>query len=119
MAVIAAPSAPRLASALARRGVHYGWLVVGVTFLTLLVASALRAMPGVLILPFESEFGWDRAAITVAVSINLLLFGLSGPIIGRIMDRSGPRLVVIASVALMALGALGTTVMTQVWQLDL
>jgi len=48
-----------LAATLARRNVHYGWVVVGVTFLTLLVTAAAMGMPGVLIVPLEKEFGWD------------------------------------------------------------
>jgi sugar phosphate permease len=109
----------RLAGALARRGVHYGWVVVGVIGLAMLVSAGIRAMPGTLILPLEAEFGWDRAAITVAVSINLLLFGALGPLFGRFIDRSGPRVVALASVALLAAGAGTTVVMTEVWQLDL
>jgi len=54
----------------------YGWLIVGVTFLTLLAASGGRAVPSVLILPLEHDFGWSRAVVALAVSINLLLFGL-------------------------------------------
>ena len=119
MALIAAPSPTRLADALAHRGIHYGWLVVAVTFLTILSAAAVRSMPGVLIQPLEAEFGWDRASITLAVSISLLLFGLVGPFVGRWMDRSGPRVVLLLAVTLVTLGALGTTVMTQLWQLDL
>lgn len=119
MAVAAAGPPTRLAAALARRGIHYGWLIVAVIFLASLGAAALRGMPGVLIRPFEAEFGWDRASITFAVAISLLLFGLAGPFVGRIMDRSGPRAVVLVSISLMALGALATTVMTEVWQLDL
>src|SRR5919199_1536320 len=119
MAVIAKPSTHRLAAALANHGIHYGWLVVAVTFITMLGSAAIRSMPGVLIHPFEAEFGWDRASITFAVSINLLLYGCAGPIIGRLMDRSGPRMVAMACVILLALGALATTVMTELWQLDL
>jgi MFS family permease len=119
LAVLAIPAPTRLARTLGRHGIHYAWIIVAVMFVALLISAGMRAMPGVLILPLESEFGWDRASITLAVSINLLLFGMSGPIVGRLMDRQGPRVVAICAVTLMSLGALGTTVMTQVWQLDL
>src|SRR5688572_11649126 len=119
MAVATASPATRLAAALARRGIHYGWLIVAVIFLSSLGSAALRSMPGVLVRPFEAEFGWDRGSIMLAVAIGLLLFGAGGPIVGRIMDRSGPRTVVLVSVVLMAAGALATTAMTEVWQLDL
>jgi MFS family permease len=113
------PTPTRVANALNRRGLHYGWIIVAVLFVSLLTAAGVRSMPGVLILPLEAEFGWDRASIAFAVSINLVLFGLSGPIVGRWMDRSGPRVVAISAVSMLTIGALGTTVMTQVWHLDL
>ena len=66
-----------LAAALARRNVHYGWVVVGVTFLTLLVTAAAMGMPGVLIVPLEKEFGWDNAQISSALAIRIMLFDCS------------------------------------------
>jgi MFS family permease len=119
MATLALPSTSRLAAGLARRGIHYGWLVVAVTFLTMLCAAAVRSMPGVLIRPFEAEFGWDRASISTAVAINLVLFGAMGPFVGRWMDRYGPRRVAIGAVTMLMLGALATTTMTSVLHLDL
>jgi MFS family permease len=119
VATLALPSTARVAATLARRGVHYGWLVAAVTFITMLCAAAVRSMPGVLIRPFEAEFGWDRASIATAVALNLLLFGGMGPFVGRWMDRYGPRRVAIGAVTLLMLGALATTTMTTVWQLDL
>src|SRR4051794_7865759 len=99
---------------------HYGWIVVAVTFVAMLCAAAVRSMPGVLILPLEAEFGWDRASITLAISINLLLFGISGPIVGRWMDRYGPRRVAMGATLLIAAGLIATTsLMSQTWQLDL
>ena len=64
---------------LAAGRLHYGWIVFGVTFFTLLAAAGIRSTPGVLIVPLEHDFGWSRAEISLAVGINLLLFGLCGP----------------------------------------
>ena len=58
---------------------YYGWVVVAVVFLALLVSAGVRAAPAVLINPLETELGWSRAAISFAVSVGLLLYGLSGP----------------------------------------
>ncbi len=58
--------------------IHYAWVVTAVTFVALLVAASVRAAPGVIILPLQSEFGWDRASISLAVSISLVTFGLGG-----------------------------------------
>src|SRR5262245_2459479 len=80
-------------------------------------AAGFRATPGVLIVPLENEFGWNRAVISVAVSINLILFGLTGPFAAALMDRFGVRNVAVAALITVASGALLTTVMTQPWQL--
>jgi hypothetical protein len=51
------------------RSYHYAWIVVAVTFLTLLTTAGVRSTPGILIVPLEHEFGWSRATISVAVSV--------------------------------------------------
>jgi MFS family permease len=98
---------------------HYAWVVLAVTFVCLLTAAAVRSLPGILMRPLEAEFGWNRATIGLAVSINVLLFGLAGPLLGRVMDRVGPRAVASAATLLIALGAVGTLGMTQPWHMDL
>src|SRR6185312_12558735 len=57
----------------------YAWVVAAVSFITLLAAAGFRSTPGVLFLPLEGEFGWSRATVGIAVSVNLLLFGFVGP----------------------------------------
>src|SRR5574341_729196 len=98
---------------------HYAWVVLGVTFLCLLMAAGARAVPGVIVRPLEAEFGWDRASIAMAVSINFLLFGLAGPLLGRLIDKIGPRVVATCAIGLIGLGAAGTLFMTKVWQMQL
>ena len=78
---------------------YYGWVVVGLVFVALLVSAGVRAAPAVLINPLEVERGWSRAAISFAVSIGLLLYGLSGPAAGWLMDRFGPKRVVLFGLA--------------------
>ncbi|HEX3176805.1 MAG TPA: MFS transporter [Methylomirabilota bacterium] len=102
-----------------RARVHYGWIVAAVTFLTLLAAAGIRSAPGVLIIPLEREFGWTRATVALAVSINLLLYGLSGPFAAALMDRLGIRRVMVAALAVVAAGVALTTKMTAAWQLAL
>jgi sugar phosphate permease len=106
---------------LTRRGrrLHYAWIVAGVTFLTLLATAGIRSAPGVLIVPFEQEFGWSRATISVAVSINLMLYGLTGPFAAALLDRIGIRATMMLALALLATGVSLTTLMTAPWQLVL
>ena len=61
------------------RRVHYAWVVAAVGFVTLITAAGFRSTTGVLIVPLQNEFGWSRATIGFAVSINLILYGLGGP----------------------------------------
>lgn len=98
---------------------YYGWVVVAVTFLTLMVAAGVRSAPGVLIYPIETEFGWSRAAISLAVSIGLLLYGLSGPLAGQLMDRFGPRRVMLFGLLVTGGSTAISTAIAEVWQLDL
>jgi MFS family permease len=109
----------RLAAALARRNIHYGWIVVAVTFLTMLMTAGAMGAPGVLIVPLEREFGWDNAQISSALALRLLLFGLFGPFAAAFMNRFGLRRVMICAAALIAGGLLASMAMTQVWQLVL
>jgi MFS family permease len=99
--------------------IHYAWIVAAVTFITLLGASGFRSTPGVLIVPLQHEFGWDRATIALAVSINLVLFGFSGPFAAAAMERFGVRRVVLVALLTVAAGSTLTIVMHAPWQLYL
>ena len=96
---------------------HYAWVVLGITFIALLTAAAIRATPGVLMVPFEHEFGWSRATISIAISTNLLLYGLMGPFAAGLVNRYGPRRVMALSILFIGLGTLTTITMRQPWQL--
>ncbi len=96
---------------------HYGWVVAAVTFVTLLGASGFRSTPGVLIVPLQHEFGWDRATIALAVSINLVLFGFSGPFAAAAMEQFGTRRVMLIALLTVAAGSALTIVMRAPWQL--
>jgi MFS family permease len=99
--------------------VHYGWIVAGVTFLSLLAAAGARSTPGVLIVPLEREFGWTRATVSAAVSISLLLYGFSGPFAAALMDRVGVRLTMILALGFLATGVGLAALMRTSWQFDL
>jgi sugar phosphate permease len=95
---------------------HYSWWILSLVFLTTLTSAGVRSSPSVLIHPLEGEFGWSRAAIAFVVSINLLLFGIASPISGWLLDRYGPRKVMLGSLGLLIIGVSGTIAMTQYWQ---
>lgn len=78
----------------------YGWVVVVVTALTLLVSAGVRSAPGVFLLPMQSELGWSKETISFAASLGLALFGLAGPLAGGLMDRFGPKRLMIGGMLL-------------------
>ena len=108
-----------LAAALHRRDIHYGWVVAGTTFLTMLVTAGAVGAPGVLILPLQREFGWDTASISTALAVRLLLFGLMAPFAAALMNKYGMRQITLSALTIIASGLLLSFVMTEVWQLVL
>jgi sugar phosphate permease len=98
---------------------HYGWVIVGVTFTTLLIGAGVRSAPGVLLVPLETEFHWSRATISFAIAVSLLLYGLAGPFSASFMERFGIRRTMLAALSLLAVGVALTTLMRESWQLVL
>jgi MFS family permease len=97
--------------------VHYAWVVAAVTWITLIAAAGFRSTPTTLIVPLQHEFGWSRATISIAVSINLVLFGLFAPFAGGLMERFGVRKVTVAALLTISIGSGLTIFMKQPWQL--
>lgn len=106
-----------LAAALARRGIHYGWVMVALTFLIAISSAGALGVLGALQLPLQREKGWDISAISGALAVRLLLFGLMAPFAAALLQRFGLRRMVALSLAVVATGLLLSTAMTAVWQL--
>jgi MFS family permease len=99
------------------RRIHRAWFVAAVTMGALIAAAGFRSSTGALLEPLEHEFGWSRATTSGAVSLNLVIYGLTAPFAAALMGRFGVRRVVAASLGLVALGAGLTLLMTSAWQL--
>ncbi len=108
-----------LAAAMTRRGLHYGWVVLAATFLTMLVTAGAVGAPGVLLLPLQREFGWSTAAISSALAMRLLLFGLMGPFAAAFINRYGVRRVTLSALVLIGSGLALSLGMSRIWQLIL
>ncbi len=100
-----------------RRGIHRAWWVAAITMAALVAAAGFRSSTGALLEPLEAEFGWSRATTSGAVSLNLVIYGLTAPFAAALMERFGVRRVVAAALLLVALGSGLTLVMTSPWQL--
>jgi MFS family permease len=108
-----------LSATLARRNIHYGWVMVGVTFFTALITAGTVGAPGVFIVPLQREFGWSAAEISSALSIRFILFGLMAPFAAALMNRFGLRNVALSALSIVASALLASLAMTKVWHLIL
>ncbi|MBC7799584.1 MAG: MFS transporter [Gemmatimonadaceae bacterium] len=99
------------------RKLHPAVVVAACTFVVLLVAAGIRSVPGVLIVPLETEFGWSRATVGFAVAVNIALYGLCGPFAAAVFERWGVRRTVGTALAFISLGVALTPFMTQSWHL--
>ena len=97
--------------------VHYAWVVAGAAFATLVAAAAFRAAPGPLMVPLHEDAGWSIVTMSAAVSVNLVLYGLTAPFAAALMERFGLRRVVAAGLLLIAAGAGLSVLATAAWQL--
>ncbi len=70
-------------------------------------------------LSLEHEFNWNRETISGAISVNLLLFGLAGPFLGRLMDLYGVKFICMITLTLLVLGAGGSIFMQKSWHMYL
>ena len=102
-----------------RPRIHPAWWAAAVTFLALVGAAGFRAVPGVLMDPLHQEFGWSTTTISVAISVNMALYGLTSPFAAALMERFGIRAVVTAALLVVASGSGLTVFMTASWQLVL
>jgi MFS family permease len=100
-----------------RRRLHPAWTVAAVAFLALVGAAGFRAAPGVLMVPLQQEFGWSTTVLSAAVSINLVLFGLTAPFAAALMERFGIRAVTAVALGLIGAGSALTVLVSQSWQI--
>ena len=96
---------------------YYGWVIVGIAFVTMAVGVSARTAFSLLLPPLTQEFGWDRSLIAGAFSFGFLVSAAVSPIAGRLMDRYGPRLVIEAGVCFVASGLLLAPTIESPWQL--
>lgn len=94
---------------------HPALVVVAVTFLALLVSAGLRSAPGVMMLPLELHFGWDRATISFSAALGILLYGLVGPFAAALMVSVGIKRTMLGGLALMAGSTFASQWMSAPW----
>jgi MFS family permease len=95
----------------------YGWIIVAVTFVTMAIGVNARTAFSLFFPPIIDEFGWERGITAGAFSFGFVVSAAASPLIGRLMDRFGPRAVMELGVALMAGGLLLAPLTTRPWHL--
>ena len=111
-------SSTRVARLFAGR-LHYSWVVLGTMFLVMLATAGVRAAPSVLIVPLQNAFGWDRATISAAVSVNIGLYGLIGPFGAAFMQTIGLKRTVLVALSILASAVALSGFIDAKWQLFL
>ena len=100
-----------------RSKIHPAWIAAIVTFLTLIATAGFRSAPSVLIVPLEDAFGWSRDQISLALAVNVLLYGLTAPFAAALMERFTVRKVVMGALITVSTGAFLTSYIHAPWQL--
>jgi sugar phosphate permease len=94
----------------------YAWVVVGVLFFAQAMAMGVRGTIGLLVKPWEAEFGWDRAAVSLTAALGFVVYGVAQALSGRWADRTGPRVIFGASIALLGVGVAAVGSIVSLWQ---
>lgn len=93
----------------------YGWMIVGASFLLAFLNMGFQGTFGNFIKPMSAEFGWDRATATLPVAVATLMSGIFQPIVGRLVDRHGPRKLIIFGVAMLAACVISVAWTQNIW----
>ena len=99
--------------------IYYGWIVVAITALTLLIVAGVRSAPGVFLVPLQQDTGWQTSEISFAVAIGLVMLGASGPLSGNLVNTLGPRRIMLIVLLLIVVRMGLSYYMRARWQLDL
>jgi predicted MFS family arabinose efflux permease len=110
---------PRTSSAEHHHRPHRAWWIAVIAAVAVITAGAFATVPGLLVDPLHQDLHWSRSSVSLAASVNMVLFGATAPFAAALMDRFGIRRIVTAALALVTLGAALTAVMNASWELTL
>jgi MFS family permease len=95
----------------------FGWVIIAVAFVTMALSVSARTAFSLMFPPIVDEFGWDRGLAAGAFSFGFLVSAGVSPVLGRLIDRRGPRFVIEAGVLITGAGLAGATLISTPWQL--
>jgi MFS family permease len=112
------PESHRALSAwVSRLPFYYGWVLIGIAFITIAIGISARTSFSLLLPPLIDEFHWSRGLASGAFAFGFLVSAVLSPTVGQVMDRYGPRFLLLAGTCLTALGLFLATLMQEPWQL--
>ena len=111
--------AQRDSDSLARRRIHYAWVIAGVTFFAMLTTSAALGLPGAMLQPLSKEFGWTTDQLSSVFAVRFALFGMLGPFAAIFIARFGLRRIMVTAASFIAAAMVLATQVTQLWQMFL
>lgn len=94
------------------RSLHFGWWVVLAAGAAVFLSAGVRSAPGVFLLPMEQDLGLSRSTVSFAVSLGLLVYGLSAPVSGKLIDHYGARAVATTGLVVVA-GSMALSALSQ------
>jgi MFS transporter, OFA family, oxalate/formate antiporter len=103
---VSAPTAPRT-----------NWVILAAAFTTFTVSAGLMHSYTVFLVAFVEQFGWSRGETSIAYSVSQLVAGGSSPVVGMLVDRLGPRRLLLLGGGLLVLGLLGSAMIAHLWQI--
>ena len=101
----------------ARHSLHYGWVIFGLSFLNLVTEGGLKSTVPVLYVALRDSFQWSAAVTSSVFSLAGLVGALGAPLLGRLLDRWGPRYLFSVGGLLIGLGWCASSCVTDLWPL--
>jgi MFS family permease len=95
------------------------WLTLGGAFTAFTLSAALMHSYPVYLVAFIAEFGWSRGETSIAYSVSQLVAGVSSPLVGFLVDRLGPRRLLLLGGGLLVAGLFASAFVTALWQIIL
>jgi MFS family permease len=93
------------------------WILLGAAFLTFSIGAGFMHAYTVFLVTFIEVFGWSRAQVSIAYSVAQFVSGFSSPLVGWLVDRLGPRRLILIGGATLSLGLLASSQATQLWHM--
>ena len=98
-------------------GIHYGWVIVFMAFLTSMFSSAIISTPQILILPITNAYGWGISDVTSSIGVMYLILASFAPFGGALILKFGLTKIVISSCSFAIIGLISTVFVSEKWHL--